>query len=69
MLIDLISTFWFFFLNIDFQLIYLFLFSYNLIPIKLERFVDTFELKIPGTEGKQFFPYRYNKVWLNYLQI
>jgi hypothetical protein len=37
-------------------------FSYNIIPIKLDQFVKTFDLKIDGIEGKQFFPYKYNKV-------
>lgn len=39
-----------------------FLDSFNLIPVKLARFVETFGLEIPGIEGKQFFPFNYSKV-------
>jgi hypothetical protein len=64
------SIYWLVFkLLISFSIYWFILFSYNLIPIKLERFVDTFELKIPGTEGKQFFPYRFNKVWFDYINF
>jgi hypothetical protein len=52
-----------YFLKIEFKdIIINSCFSYNIIPIKLDQFVKTFDLKIDGIEGKQFFPYKYNKV-------
>ena len=39
----------------------LLIFRYHLIPIKLARFPEAFGLKIDGIEGKQFFPYLWNR--------
>lgn len=35
--------------------------SIKIIPIGLAKFVKTFDLKIPGVEGKKYFPYKMNE--------
>lgn len=36
-------------------------FSLKIIPIGLAKFVKTFDLRIKGVEGKQYFPYKYSE--------
>jgi hypothetical protein len=39
---------------------HLIIFRLKIIPLALAQFVKSFGLRIPGVEGKQYFPYKYN---------
>lgn len=34
---------------------------YNIIPLPISRMVESFDLQIPGTSGKLFFPHNWNR--------
>lgn len=47
--------------SIDIMFEFIYSLRIKIIPIPLDKFVKTFDLRIPGIEGKQFFPYKFNE--------